>query len=107
MSCQKRKVPAESTKHHTVSAPCTAIAIERTEAHSIAEAIAGVAQSLELSAPKICGNGGAFEHLQPFRELIEQAIAKRLPTASWIKGQGDALDGALQLALRQLKRNPD
>ena len=84
-----------------------AIAILEQSADCIAEAIAGVAQSLELSAPKICGNGGAFEHLQPFRELIEQAIAKRLSTASWIKGQGDALDGALQLALRQLKRNPD
>ena len=83
-----------------------AIAILEQSAHCIAEAIAGVAQGLRLSAPKICGNGGAFEHLQPFRELIEQAIAKRLPTASLIKGQGDALDGALQLALRQLQLNP-
>ena len=79
-----------------------AIKIVQHSAISLAEAVEGVAKNLRLSAPRIAGSGGAFQHLQTFQNQIVQAISERLPDACWSKPHGDACDGALQLALAQL-----
>ena len=84
-----------------------AMKIVQRSAISLAEAVKGVATNLQLSAPCIAGSGGGFKHLKIFREQIVQAIAEHLPDARWVKPDGDACDGALQLALGRLKLNQE
>ena len=69
-----------------------------------AEAVQSVAMALGISQPRVVGQGGAFENLQPFRIAVEQALANRLPGARWCQPLGDACDGALNLARELLIR---
>ena len=63
-----------------------------------AEGIHAVAVVLGLSQPQVVGQGGAFEHLLPFRNAVREALSETLPEAQWCDPMGDACDGALNLA---------
>ena len=78
-------------------------AILDRSAMALVEAVEAVAQALDLETPSIAGSGGAFDNLHGFRARIIELMQQRLPEALWIKAHGDACDGALSLALDQLK----
>ena len=71
-------------------------------AASLAEAVLAVAIALDLDQPALVGHGGALHHLPPFRTAVERAVATALPQATWCEPEGDACDGALQLAMDKL-----
>jgi N-acetylglucosamine kinase-like BadF-type ATPase len=64
--------------------------------------VAAVAGQLRLEAPPVCAMGGAIEHLACFQRCFQQELAEHLPTARLVKPRGDALAGALVLAVERL-----
>ncbi len=80
-----------------------AAAIVQRSALALAELVAGVARALELQTPPVCTAGGAVEHLAPLRDGLAEALVAQLPSARLESPQGDACDGALALALQQLR----
>jgi glucosamine kinase len=73
-----------------------------------AEALAVMAQSvarqLQLSAPAVCGVGGALLHLQALQQAFCTALRQRLPQARLQDPAGDACSGALSLAAAALRQ---
>ena len=80
-----------------------AAAIVQRSALALAELVAGVARTLQLEGPAVCAVGGAVEHLTPLRDGLAEALAVQLPGARLEQPLGDACDGALALALQQLR----
>ena len=77
--------------------------ILRRSAHALSECVVSVGGRLELATPRIAARGGAIEHLQGYRRMIEEVLRHQLPQAQWSAAAGDACDGALTLA-RDLRR---
>ena len=71
--------------------------LERSAA-ALADAVCSVAEHLALINPKVSDQGGALKHLTLFRAKVDAALMQRLPQASWQEANGDACDGALELA---------
>ncbi|MFN7900862.1 MAG: N-acetylglucosamine kinase [Synechococcaceae cyanobacterium] len=80
-----------------------ALAILERSAAALAAMAGAVADQLELAAPPVCALGGAIEHLVCFRRCFQEALAERLPASRMARAQGDALSGALALALERLR----
>ena len=77
--------------------------ILRRSAQALAECVVAVGDRLDLATPQLAARGGAIEHLQGYRRMIEEVLNHQLPRAQWSAAAGDACDGALTLArdLRQ------
>lgn len=77
--------------------------ILRRSAHALTECVITVGGRLELTDPQLAARGGAIEHLQGYRRVIEDVLSHQFPQARWSAASGDACDGALTLArgLRQ------
>ncbi len=75
-----------------------AAAILRRHGDALAEMVAAVAHALHLSAPPVCGLGGALTHLAGLSQAFDEHLAERLPGARLVAPAGDACDGALALA---------
>ena len=80
-----------------------ALAILERSAQALAGMAAAVAGQLRLEAPEVGALGGAIEHLACFRRCFQEALAVRLPAARLCHPHGDALAGALALALERLR----
>lgn len=80
-----------------------ALAILERSAQALAGMAAAVAGQLRLEAPEVGALGGAIEHLACFRRCFQEALAVRLPAARLCQPHGDALAGALALALERLR----
>ena len=63
-----------------------------------ADSIQSVAMALGIHQPRVVGQGGAFDNLQPFRIAVKAALSTAMPDALWCEPQGDACAGALSLA---------
>ena len=72
-------------------------------AASLAEALKAVATALNLDQPHVVGHGGALTHLPLFQRAVNKAVEQAVPQAAWCEPDGDACDGALQLALDRLR----
>ena len=72
--------------------------IVQRSATTLSSCIGTVAQQLSLRSPVVVCHGGAVTHLPGFRTAVQQAIRQSIPEAQWGKAQGDACDGALQMA---------
>jgi glucosamine kinase len=79
-----------------------ALKILERSAEALAAMVAAVAGQLRLEAPPVCAMGGAIEHLACFQRCFQQELAEHLPTARLVKPRGDALAGALVLAVERL-----
>ena len=77
--------------------------ILRRSAQVLAECVITVGSRLNLASPQLAARGGAIEHLQGYRRMIEEVLRDQLPQAQWSSAAGDACDGALTLA-RELRR---
>jgi len=77
--------------------------IERS-AQALAAMVRGVANSLALSAPPVCGVGGALQHLDQLQLGFAAALASELPAARIVAPAGDASAGALAMAAELLAR---
>jgi len=75
-----------------------AASILERHAEALAAMAQAVARKLELPSPAICGMGGALVHLSGLRSRVVQALARELPGSPLVCPQGDACEGALQLA---------
>ncbi len=73
-------------------------AVIATSAAALAGLVLGVARTLELAAPRVCGVGGALSHLDQLRLGFGACLAKELPAAVLVEPRGDACRGALELA---------
>jgi phenylacetic acid degradation operon negative regulatory protein len=80
-----------------------ALTILARNAAALAAMAGAVADQLALDEPGVCALGGAIEHLACFRRCFQEALAQRLPTARRVEPRGDALAGALALALERLR----
>ena len=72
--------------------------IVQRSATTLSSCISTVAQQLSLRSPVVVCHGGAVTHLPGFRTAVQQAIRQSIPEAQWGTAQGDACDGALQMA---------
>jgi phenylacetic acid degradation operon negative regulatory protein len=70
---------------------------------ALAAMAAGVARSLDLTAPGVCPMGGALTHLQQLRLPFTRALALALPGSPVVPAAGDACQGALMMAAALLK----
>jgi N-acetylglucosamine kinase-like BadF-type ATPase len=77
--------------------------IERS-AQALAAMVGGVANSLTLSEPPVCGVGGALQHLDQLQRAFAAALAAELPAARIVTPAGDASAGALAMAADLLAR---
>jgi N-acetylglucosamine kinase-like BadF-type ATPase len=77
--------------------PHAAAVIQRSAA-ALAQMATAVAQQLDLSAPAVCGVGGALTHLAGLRRAFGEALVERCPGARLVPAAGDACDGALAQA---------
>ena len=75
-----------------------AAAILRRHGDALAEMVAAVAHSLDLTEPPVCGLGGALTHLAGLGQAFRETLAKRLAGARLVAPAGDACNGALALA---------
>ena len=82
---------AQAGEHH-------AQAVIARSAEALALMVQSVAHQLHLSAPAVCGVGGALLHLQQLQAAFRVALQQRLPAASLQAPEGDACSGALGLA---------
>jgi phenylacetic acid degradation operon negative regulatory protein len=65
---------------------------------ALAAMAAGVARSLDLTAPGVCPMGGALSHLEQLRFPFAGDLAKVLPGSRVVAASGDACQGALMMA---------
>ena len=75
-----------------------ATAILQRHGEALAAMATTLAHRLELPAAAICPMGGALEHLAGLRRSFAGALARNLPQSRLVSPQGDACQGALQLA---------
>jgi glucosamine kinase len=75
-----------------------AAAVIARSAEALAGMVSAVAQELELTAPAVCGVGGALQHLSSLRQAFAAALGQRCPGARLSEPAGDAAAGALALA---------
>jgi glucosamine kinase len=80
-----------------------ALEILERSARALAAMAKAVAGQLRLEAPPVCAMGGAIEHLPRFQRCFQRELVECLPTARLVKPRGDALFGALALALERLE----
>ncbi len=80
-----------------------ALAILARNGAALAAMVGAVADRLELQGAAVCALGGAIENLACFRRCFQEALADRLPAARMVEPRGDALAGALALALERLE----
>ena len=78
--------------------------ILRRSAQVLAECVITVGSRLNLASPQLAARGGAIEHLQGYRRMIEEVLRHQLPQAQWSSAAGDACDGALTLAREPRRR---
>jgi glucosamine kinase len=57
-----------------------------------------VAAALDLQAPPVCALGGALLHLVELRRQFAAKLTRRLGRNALVSPDGDACQGALQLA---------
>ncbi len=75
-----------------------ASAILARNAEALAAMVAAVATGLNLQAPPVCALGGALLHLGELRHRFAQTLARRQGVLALVSPDGDACQGALQLA---------
>jgi N-acetylglucosamine kinase-like BadF-type ATPase len=75
-----------------------AAAILARNAEALAAMVAAVAAALDLQAPPVCALGGALLHLVELRRQFAAKLARRLGRNALVSPDGDACQGALQLA---------
>jgi len=73
-------------------------AVIGASASALSGLVVGVARTLELAAPRVCGVGGALGHLDQLRLGFGACLARELPGATLVPPRGDACWGALELA---------
>jgi glucosamine kinase len=73
-------------------------AVIARSAEALAVMAESVARQLRLSAPAVCGVGGALQHLQQLQQAFRATLQQRLPQATLQDPDGDACSGALSLA---------
>lgn len=67
-------------------------------AEALAAMVAAVAAALDLQAPPVCALGGALLHLVELRRQFAAKLVRRLGRNALVSPDGDACQGALQLA---------
>ena len=67
-------------------------------AEALAAMVAAVAAALDLQAPPVCALGGALLHLVELRRQFAEKLTRRLEINALVSPDGDACQGALQLA---------
>jgi N-acetylglucosamine kinase-like BadF-type ATPase len=67
-------------------------------AEALAAMVAAVAAALDLQAPPVCALGGALLHLVELRRQFAAKLTRRLGINALVSPDGDACQGALQLA---------
>ena len=77
--------------------------VERS-ALALSQMVRTIASTLELQAPRVCCSGGALTHLGTLRRAFAVDLAQHCPDACLVPPQGDACDGALQLAVQAALR---
>ena len=75
-----------------------ASAILAQNAEALAAMVAAVAAALDLQDPPVCALGGALLHLVELRRQFAAKLARRLGGYALVSPEGDACQGALQLA---------
>jgi N-acetylglucosamine kinase-like BadF-type ATPase len=91
-----RLAPVVDQRAEQGDARAGAILVQNAEA--LVAMVAAVAAALDLRDPPVCALGGALLHLSELRRQFADLLARRLGDHALVSPDGDACQGALQMA---------